>query len=522
MANIFPCPSCGGQLVFEPEFKRLRCTSCGSTYVPENYRSEEFDFKREIVTCPQCGGEIAAPSLDGMQFCPYCGSEIASAEHFSEMGYPDKIIPFGISKKECIDRYQKMVKGVPFLPDDLKTTDGLSSFVGMYTPYWIYNYEISGKVTVPIEKNESDATYDYHYTADMTTDLDCDISVGHDASQTLDDTVSEQMEPFFYDGLMDFNPNYMAGFYAENSTVEPSVYDDSSRARCRDIILDRMGMDASEHDGFRIESVSDDMISRELDPHISKSHGDTGAYLPMWFLTTKRHGRVAYTVVNGQTGATHADLPVDIAKYVRSSLIASVICAVVFLGIFMLFGTIDIRMVPYVTMILSSVLMIVASEQSRKIYRKENHLDDPGFTGKRARPGKSRVSGRGSSGSAAIGITAVAIIMIAMLVLISTGFDNILRVIAACVFIAGIVTMVLRARGSSSVTAVLALVGAVLSLADIIADPHSDVFMYGLIIVNLVIMIVTAIRLTYDYNRIATSPLPQFGKAGGGLNEKYS
>lgn len=523
MANLFPCPSCGGQLIYDVKSHQMKCQSCGSFFPIDEYKSQEFDYTREVVTCPNCGGEVAAPSLDGMNFCPYCGAEMANAEHFSQRGYPDKIIPFALSKQDCIDRYQRMVDGVPFLPDDLKTSDGLESFVGLYTPYWIYNYEAKGRVSVPIAKDESDAMYDYHYTADMETDLDCEISVGQDASQTLDDTVSEQIEPFFYEKVRDFNPNYMAGFYAENSTVDPDIYDDVTKTRCVDIIRKKLDMMAGDHDGYYL-SESSDAQQREISPYVSKAGENTGAYLPLWFLTTRKNNRVAYTVVNGQTGAAHADLPVDIGKYVRGSLVASAICAVILLLIFGAFGTIDMHAVPFVTLIFSSVLMIVASFQSNHIYRKENHIDDAGFSGSKSRkkPKDPYETDHRKKGSLSANATSIVIFVIfAFFAMSSLAIGTLFRCIPIIIFVVAVIIMIVKARGSSSFTAVLAMTGAMLSLADLILDPHSDVFMYGLVIANIVIMIIVALQLARDYNRIATQPLPQFRKKGGNLNGKY-
>ena len=524
MANLFPCPSCGGQLIYDVKSHKMKCQSCGSFFPVDEYKSQEFNYIREVVTCPNCGGEVAAPSLDGMNFCPYCGAEITNAEHFSQRGYPDRIIPFALSKQDCIDRYQRMVDGVPFLPDDLKTSAGLESFVGLYTPYWIYNYEAKGRLSIPIAKDDSDAMYDYHYTADMETDLDCEISVGQDASQTLDDTVSEQIEPFFYEQMRDFNPNYMAGFYAENSTVDPDVYDDETKTRCIDIIRRKLDLTAGDHDGYYL-AESAYVQQQEIDPYVSKASENTGAYLPLWFLTTRKNNRVAYTVINGQTGAAHADLPVDIGKYVRGSLVASAICAVILLLLFGVFGTIDMHAVPFVTLLLSSVLMIVASFQSNRIYRKENHLDDAGYNGNKSNKKPNdpyAVDHKKKGGLSARTVTSLVLIVISILMAMSgTAIGYLFRGIAFIIFVAAVIVMIAKARGSSSFTAVLAMIGSMLSLADLVLDPHSDVFMYGLIIINIFVMIIVAVQMARDYNRIATQPLPQFGKRGGGLNEKY-
>ena len=46
--------------------------------------------------------------------------------------------------------------------------------------------------------------------------------------------------------------------------------------------------------------------------------------LPVWFLTWQESGRVAYSVVNGQTGKVTSELPVDIKLYLLFSLIAAI------------------------------------------------------------------------------------------------------------------------------------------------------------------------------------------------------
>lgn len=517
MAELFPCPSCGGQLIYDPESGQMKCLSCGSFFKVNEYQPQKFDNTRQVTVCPNCGGEVAAPSLDGMQFCPYCGSEIANAGHFSEDGYPKYIIPFALSKKDCISRYQKMVHGVPFLPNDLKSTEGLSSFVGLYTPYWIYDYKANGSVNAPVEKFSSDAFYDYHYTADMTVNLYCDIHLGQDASKTLDDTVSAQIEPFFYEKLIAFHPNYMAGFYAENSTVDPSIYEDSMKERCADMIAARIDQAASSNGSYSL--CSRDNVKNRLLSCTKRAGEGNGAYLPIWFLTTRKNDRVAYTVVNGQTGAAHADLPIDIRQYLIASLLASAVCAFVLLLLFGVFGTVDMKAVPYLTLLFSSILTMIASRQSEKIYRKEHHLDDPGYTGERREGKKTSSPGKPKSMRT---IMPLLIFIILFIVVFSMGFpDSIIKIGAVVFFAVSVISMIRRARGSSAVTAALSLAGSVLSLLDIAIAPYQDIFMYGLMIVNLLVLLAVAVRLTKDYNRIATNPLPQFQKTGGRLNERY-
>ena len=43
------------------------------------------------------------------------------------------------------------------------------------------------------------------------------------------------------------------------------------------------------------------------------------ALFPVWFLTWRKNDRVAFLVMNGETGKISADLPVDIRRFLLGS-----------------------------------------------------------------------------------------------------------------------------------------------------------------------------------------------------------
>lgn len=75
------------------------------------------------------------------------------------------------------------------------------------------------------------------------------------------------------------------------------------------------------------------------------------AMFPVWFLSYRKGDRVAYAVVNGQTGKAAADLPVDRRKYIIGSLLLAV----------PLFALLNLRftITPAVALILSALLSFV-------------------------------------------------------------------------------------------------------------------------------------------------------------------
>lgn len=463
MANLFPCPSCGGQLVFDSTSGQMKCTSCDNLFNPMEYTSKEImqedgTLNLSVFICPNCGGEITADNIDGMEFCPYCGDEIINAEHFSKEGHPDYIIPFSVSKEDCKNIYETTTKKVKFLPDDLKGSEGLKRFVGLYTPYWLYDFDAHGEVRAKADKYYTSGSYDYHEEGEVNITVNVEkAQIPYDASQTLDDTVAKQVEPYYFDGLQDFNPNYMAGFYAENSTVDENLYVDNAKGDLANKVI--ASVTEQELQGFKM--TKDARLKNDV-AQVERYKGVFGAYLPIWFLTVKKNDRVAYTMINGQTGKMYADFPVDLGKYFKSSLVASAICIVAFL---IMFGSIPIKNTLFICFFASLIMTIIAFNQSNKIYRKENHLDDVGYWNDREESMKERPKEK--------------------------------RVLKGVLF---------------------SLIGGVVSILIAILDPAQNIFYYGGMIVSLISLLLGVISTASEYNRYATNPVPQYAKTGGGLD----
>ena len=101
----------------------------------------------------------------------------------------------------------------------------------------------------------------------------------------------------------------------------------------------------------------------------------TGAMLPVWFLTWRRNDRVAYAIVNGETGKVAADLPVDMRRYLAGTAAMAVV-------LFLLFNFF-LSMTAPTALLISSVLALVSGilfyREMRKISSRENHEEDKGF-----------------------------------------------------------------------------------------------------------------------------------------------
>ena len=108
---------------------------------------------------------------------------------------------------------------------------------------------------------------------------------------------------------------------------------------------------------------------------IRKMEKGESTLFPVWFLTYRKNDRVAYAIVNGQTGATYADMPASIKKYIIFSLILAIpIYFILEVAITMLPTTL-LKLVELVAI----VAVILYFCNVRKEKKRESHEGDKGY-----------------------------------------------------------------------------------------------------------------------------------------------
>lgn len=144
------CPTCGGNIVFDPEAQQFRCASCGSIQkvTPGKDTVEEYDFaeyrEREghrmlengetALRCDVCGAEFFQPAEGTATVCPMCGSPQIKPEE-EHNGIPvEGVVPFAIDRYEAQKRFGQWIRKRWFAPASLKRTFAEGELVGMYVP----------------------------------------------------------------------------------------------------------------------------------------------------------------------------------------------------------------------------------------------------------------------------------------------------------------------------------------------------------------------------------------------------
>ena len=317
---MYDCPNCGGNLRFDISLQKLHCDYCGTDLDPYSYEKkkdavESQVFETTVYTCPQCGGEIMTTTTG---FCTYCGASTILDSRIRNEKRPARIIPFQKTKEDCKKSFAAMMRRSLYAPKELKSPEYLENFRGIYIPYWMYDFKIN---QIKGMRGSTSARHgDYIVTKHYSLNCDMDTSyngVSFDASSSLDDSLSESIAPFDANGAKDFTPSFLCGFYADTADVPANTYKGDALSLIAEDVVDRAKSQIFPGRG----AVTPSDPERVLRYSSSKP---ACAMFPVWFLTYRHKDRVAYAVMNGQTGKISSDLPIVEGKYLAGSLIFAV------------------------------------------------------------------------------------------------------------------------------------------------------------------------------------------------------
>ncbi|MBE5884696.1 MAG: hypothetical protein E7291_09875 [Lachnospiraceae bacterium] len=376
---MYECPNCSANLKYHINKQALYCEHCETTVDPYSFHKEQdaeesTEYEVTLFTCPQCGGEIISEDTTAATFCSYCGSSTILDSRISRERRPDYIIPFAKTEVSCRNAYKKMLKQALFAPDALKDESHIQKFRGIYMPYWVYSFEKKGPATFKGSKDRRRGDYIITSHYDVSCDIDAEYKgISFDASSTFCDSLSNAIAPFDIKKSKPFTPAFLSGFYADIADVGKSRY----KSDATDIVVDVQKDQFAKTRAFSKYNITD---SQHMSSFKRSLRADKitieRALFPVWFLSYRKDDRVAYAVVNGQTGKVAADLPVDPKKYLLGSFILAV---PLFLLLNLLF-TLKPGWLLGLVAILSLLCTIISNVQLTRILRRESGDDDKGKT----------------------------------------------------------------------------------------------------------------------------------------------
>ena len=376
---MFSCPNCGGKMYFDIQSQKLKCAHCGSLTAVEDYQlnnnaEQRAEDDMTVYTCRNCGAQLVSPDQSAVAFCSYCGSEQILEEKLNEYKRPDKIIPFRVTKNQCRAQYKNILKKSFYAPKEFRDPQFMERFRGIYIPYWHYE---GGFAKSPVE-TEGYATYSRgDYTYNEKYDLKAELkgpwhSMCYDGSSSFDDTIAETIAPFRAASFKDFETGYLAGFYADTADVPPEKYETDVLRHAASLGEESLKRAYSSKNITPSLPSSEKKLQALLKPEIRR----TGPYLvPVWFLTWRKNDRVAYAVVNGETGKITSDLPVDAFRFFA----VTVLCAAVLFCPLTLFVSMTAPTALFLSAFIAWIVSWIYRREIMHLHDHENHIFDRGY-----------------------------------------------------------------------------------------------------------------------------------------------
>ena len=301
---IFKCKNCGGNTVYSPEHEGMFCPYC------ESERSHERKHDLTNIThCPDCSGELEIGEYTSALQCPYCSNYIILNERVEGDFTPKKMIPFKYSKNMVKQLMRDNFKSRVFAPTDFLSEVRLNSMTGEYVPFWLYDYDARCVYRGEGTKTRSWSSGEMHYTETSYYNIIRDMNVGYsdipvDASIAMPDHIMDLMEPYNYDYMVDFVPEYMSGFNGQKYNMSVDALEKRAIAKLR-----------SSADTILRNSINGYSQVVAIDSQVTPKRTD-GKFclLPVWKYIYKYKGEEYPFYINGQTGKIIGKAPVSKAK----------------------------------------------------------------------------------------------------------------------------------------------------------------------------------------------------------------
>lgn len=527
---MYECPNCAGNLQFDIASQQLLCAHCDTKVDPYSFYKEKdaeeaAEYEVTVFTCPQCGGRLISEDTTAATFCSFCGSATILDSRISKERRPVHIIPFSRTKEDCRSAYAKMMRRAIFAPKELKDKANIEKFRGIYMPYWIYSFEKQGPITFSGSKSHQRGDYliTKHYKLSSQVESSYQ-GIAYDASASFSDNLSGAIAPYDLSREQPFAPAFLSGFYADTSDVDDWVY----KSEAQDVVLE--------------DSVKNVSKSRVCSRYHAGSHGNKWslrnalqpdkaeaelAMFPVWFLSYRKGDRVAYAVVNGQTGKAAADLPVDPKKYLAGSLLLAV-------PLFLLLNRF-FTMIPGILLGIAALLallcMIVSSNQISRILEKEAWEDDRGRAFKENKnAGWTNYASQGSNRSRRTSTGRIFLLIVPILLSsllpvfllweifrggsgLVTG--TIFALAVACILFRKFVGKLFQHFKEKWRVLSKPLAAMIIALIILLLQPVSDLYYYGGAILVLATVVWSFMDIIRQHNMLTTRKLPQFNRRGG-------
>ena len=343
----FPCGNCGARLKWDPDADALTCDYCGhATPVAEENRVIEehpledagaaargWGLEVRGARCGNCGATVVFERTETSRECVFCGSAHVLAQEANRNAIrPESLVPMDVSRAQVERAFLRWIDGLWFRPNALKKTRAFDAR-GVYVPHWTFDCHVDSSWTaesgtyyyVTVTKtrfvNGKHETYTeqerrtrwWPSSGDRSDDYD-DLLVN--ASRAVPEDLASRLGGFRRSGLVPYRPEYLAGWLAEEYSVD--LRTGWGRARVR-VVAEQQSRCARDvpgdtHRSLRVENHIRDVRWKHV-------------LLPLWTLTYEFRGKTYPILVHGQTGRVAGRAPYSWVKITLFVLLVAALAA---------------------------------------------------------------------------------------------------------------------------------------------------------------------------------------------------
>ncbi|HZW68423.1 MAG TPA: TFIIB-type zinc ribbon-containing protein [Pseudogracilibacillus sp.] len=310
----YKCPNCGSDMAFDASSGTLSCSSCGRQDDISEFE-DEFIEKQFTVDeakeyhCENCGAIVLTDKDTTATSCSFCQANVVLIDRLAGELAPAKVIPFSITKEQAQEAFKKWCRNGRLTPDGFMTADRVKNITGMYVPFWIYDLHSQIEVSAVGTKVRTYTRGDYIYTETKYYDLYRDMEMYHvkvpvDASEKMDDSLMDQLEPYNYKDLVEFKTPYLTGYLAEKHNFTDRELFPRAKAKINSYINKYISKSMSHYSTVRKKSESINTEQKK------------GSYVlfPVWMIVYDLDQQEHTFAMNGQTGKVVGKPPVSKRK----------------------------------------------------------------------------------------------------------------------------------------------------------------------------------------------------------------
>jgi hypothetical protein len=329
------CAECGAPVDRDDRF----CNACGAVQpTPPGGGEASFGTAEDaprVFRCENCGAEVQVDPLQRSYICAFCEStyvvELPAGRVARQR--PEFVIGFAVTREDAAGKFDAWIKkGGWFRPGDLRHAKVDDRLRGVYLPFWSFSmlarsrfsatigeywYRTETYTTVQNGKTVTrtrrvretewwplDGKYHRYYSGYLVS-----------GSRGLPQRYADSIKPFQTAALKRYQPYFLAGWLAEEYSIE--------REKAEDLCRQEFERWVREH----VEAFLPGDTSRGLDCQTEFSHVNSDLILlPVYLLTYRYQDKQYRFLINGQTGRVYGEKPLS---WQRIALAVGIVLAII-------------------------------------------------------------------------------------------------------------------------------------------------------------------------------------------------